>query len=162
METRLRRRVTQEGGRRQEAGEGLQHRPAGPTEDAEGGQGDLRLGLHLLQMHLLGASSSAFPEDGALLGKPKRRQKDVTLDWPLLTCVTFIHICLSQMGPSVLATPPCIPRSVTLLSQWLSGKESACNAGAMGDAGLIPGWGRSPGGGHGNPLQYSCLENPME
>ena len=29
-----------------------------------------------------------------------------------------------------------------------------------GDAGLIPGW-RSPGGGHGNPLQYSCLENPM-
>ena len=28
------------------------------------------------------------------------------------------------------------------------------------DAGLIPGFGRSPGGGHGNPLQYSCLENP--
>ena len=30
-----------------------------------------------------------------------------------------------------------------------------------GDTGLIPGLGRSPGGGHGNPLQYSCLENPM-
>ena len=29
-----------------------------------------------------------------------------------------------------------------------------------GDVGLIPGWGRSPGGGHGNPLQYPCLENP--
>ena len=29
-------------------------------------------------------------------------------------------------------------------------------------SGLIPGWGRSPGGGHGNPLQYSCLLNPME
>ena len=27
---------------------------------------------------------------------------------------------------------------------------------------LIPGWGRAPGGGHGNPLQYSCLENPMD
>ena len=39
------------------------------------------------------------------------------------------------------------------------GKESACNA---GDLGLIPGSGRSPGGGHGNPLQYSCLENPMD
>jgi len=38
-----------------------------------------------------------------------------------------------------------------------AGKESACNA---GDLGLIPGLGRSPGGGHGNPLQYSCLENP--
>ena len=37
------------------------------------------------------------------------------------------------------------------------GKESACNA---GDLGLIPGLGRSPGEGHGNPLQYSFLENP--
>ena len=39
------------------------------------------------------------------------------------------------------------------------GKEYACNA---GDLGLIPGLGRSPGGGHGNPLQYSCLENPTD
>ena len=31
-----------------------------------------------------------------------------------------------------------------------------------GDAGSIPGWGRSLGGGRGNPLQYSCLENPMD
>ena len=37
-------------------------------------------------------------------------------------------------------------------------KESACNA---GDACLIPGSGRSPGGGNGSPLHYSCLENPM-
>ena len=36
-------------------------------------------------------------------------------------------------------------------------KKSACN---VEDLGLIPGLGRSPGGGHGNPLQYSCLENP--
>ena len=39
------------------------------------------------------------------------------------------------------------------------GKESACNA---GDLGLIPGSGRSPGEGNGNPLHYSCLENSME
>ena len=39
------------------------------------------------------------------------------------------------------------------------GKESACNA---GDSGLIPGSGRSPEGGNSNPLQYSCLENPMD
>ena len=38
-------------------------------------------------------------------------------------------------------------------------KESACNA---GDPGLIPGWGRSPGEGNGNPLQYSCPENSMD
>ena len=45
---------------------------------------------------------------------------------------------------------------------WLRGKESACNAEATGDAGLISESGRSPGGGHGNPLQYSCPENPMD
>ena len=45
------------------------------------------------------------------------------------------------------------------LPQWLS--TSACNAGDTGDAGLIPGSGRSPGGGHGNLLQYSCQESPM-
>ena len=38
-------------------------------------------------------------------------------------------------------------------------KESACNA---GDLGWVPGLGRSPGGGHDNSLQYSCLENPMD
>ena len=43
---------------------------------------------------------------------------------------------------------------------WLSGKEFAYNGGDTGDLGSIPGSGRSPGGGHGNPLQYSCLENP--
>ena len=41
-------------------------------------------------------------------------------------------------------------------------KESACNAGVAEDTDLIPGLGRSPGGGHGNPLQYSCLENSMD
>ena len=42
------------------------------------------------------------------------------------------------------------------------GKESACNAGDTGDMGLITGLGRSPGGGQGNPFQYSCLENPRD
>ena len=60
------------------------------------------------------------------------------------------------------------PRAQTWTPNWGSlggfpcssgGKESACNA---GDLGSIPGSGRSPGGGNGNPLQYSCLENPMD
>ena len=46
---------------------------------------------------------------------------------------------------------------------WFPGgsevKESACNS---GDLGSIPGWGRSPGEGNGKPLQYSCMENPMD
>ena len=41
-------------------------------------------------------------------------------------------------------------------------KNPPVNAGNIRDVGSIPGSGRSPGGGHGNPLQYSCLENPMD
>ena len=48
------------------------------------------------------------------------------------------------------------------LSWWLSNKESACDTGAARDPGLIPGSGRSSGGGHGNPLQCSCPENPTD
>ena len=51
---------------------------------------------------------------------------------------------------------------VEFLLQLFSGKESTCNAGAAGDSGLIPGLGRFPGGGHGNPIQYPCLENPVD
>ena len=43
-----------------------------------------------------------------------------------------------------------------------SGKEPACQSGDIWDAGSIHGLGRSPGGGHCNPLQYSCLESPMD
>ena len=41
-------------------------------------------------------------------------------------------------------------------------KESTCNARNAEELGSIPGLGRYPGGGHGNPLQYSCLENPID
>ena len=46
--------------------------------------------------------------------------------------------------------------------RWLSGKEPTCSAGDIGDTGSISESETSPGGGHGNPLQYSCLENPMD
>ena len=45
------------------------------------------------------------------------------------------------------------------LPLWFNGKESACQA---EDVGSIPGSGRSPGEGNGNPLQYSCQDNPMD
>ena len=41
-------------------------------------------------------------------------------------------------------------------------KNQSINAGNAGDTGLVPGSGRAPGGGNGNPLQYSCLENRMD
>ena len=61
-------------------------------------------------------------------------------------------IWFSHSGPLL----PC-PNHPQGLPKWLRGKESACN---VGDVGLIPGSGRSPEEGHGNPLQYSCLGNP--
>ena len=47
-------------------------------------------------------------------------------------------------------------------SWWLRGKESACNAGVAGDTVSTSGLGKSPGGEHSHPLQYSCMENPMD
>ena len=52
--------------------------------------------------------------------------------------------------------------SYTWLPMWYSGKESASSTGGVRDKGSIPGWGRSPGVGNGNPLQYSCLENSID
>ena len=46
------------------------------------------------------------------------------------------------------------------VAQWV--KNPPANSGDIRDSGLIHGLGRSPGGGHGNPFQYSCLENPMD
>ena len=48
------------------------------------------------------------------------------------------------------------------LPVWLSGKESDCDAGDTGDMCSVPGLGRYHGGGNGNPLQNSCLGNPMD
>ena len=53
----------------------------------------------------------------------------------------------------------CSPMFIEGFPGGSDGKESSCNA---RDLGSIPGLGRSPGGGHGNPLQYSCLGNPMD
>ena len=47
-------------------------------------------------------------------------------------------------------------------SDFPGGTDSKASAYNEGDQGSIPGSGRSPGEGHGNPLQYSCLENPMD
>ena len=61
------------------------------------------------------------------------------------------HLLLSYIFITITPTP-----------WWLSGKESGCKAGNKRDVGLIPGLGRCPGEGNGNPLQYSCLGNSMD
>ena len=52
--------------------------------------------------------------------------------------------------------------SLVMVMAFLGGTVVKNLPANVGDAGSIPGSGRSPGGGNGNPLQYSCLENPMD
>ena len=61
----------------------------------------------------------------------------------LLILTTSIHLFRTSQVALVVKNPP-------------------ANAGDIRDMGSIPGWGRSPGGGHANPLQYSCLQNSMD
>ena len=56
----------------------------------------------------------------------------------------------------------CVLNFCLLLTVVLVVKDPPASAGDIGDTGLILGSGRSPGGGHGNPLQYASLENPMD
>ena len=70
-----------------------------------------------------------------------------------------------QLSSLVSTEMPWVFFSITLrigLPWWFSSKDSTCSEGDSGDLGSIPGSGRSPGRGHGNPLQYSCLENPVD
>ena len=60
--------------------------------------------------------------------------------------------------PEVGEPPDCLG----LDTDGSSGKQYTCSVGDTGDAGSNPGSGRSRGGEHGNPLLYSCLENPMD
>ena len=61
----------------------------------------------------------------------------------LLICLYYLHMCIYYMG-------------------FPGGSEAKASASNVGDPCSIPGLGRSPGEGKGNPLQYSCLENPMD
>ena len=68
------------------------------------------------------------------------------------------HVSVSKMEPLQSVVNQRHLQNGPMLLRWLSGKESTCQA---GDEGRILGLGRSPGEGNGNPLQYSCLGNPI-
>ena len=86
----------------------------------------------------------------------QKRTQEVLLKHGMVESLRKERQHLKQMGRGQVITSsyddPRLPR-------WLIHKESACN---VGDPGSIPRSGRSPGGGNGYPLQYSCLENPMD
>ena len=99
----------------------------------------------------LGPQPSPF-----LLQTPRSMIPSLGSAWVLLMWGNFWSSLLWRAPTLFLADLPGL-REGTAFPGGSDSKESACNA---GDLGLIPRLGRSPGGGHGNPLQYSCPENP--
>ena len=100
----------------------------------------------------------------------------MVFSWPLSAHLTLLRIFQAHLSFSQLPFQPSGRRTIGSslvwwgkniwginpvigLPHWLRGKESTRNA---GDVGSIPGSGRSPGGGHGYPLLYPCLKNPMD
>ena len=72
----------------------------------------------------------------------------------------FTYVCVTDIYVCIFVCLSCT--SLYYFPDGSVGEESACNAGGTGDVGSIPGSGISSRGGHGNPLQYSCLENLMD
>ena len=73
-----------------------------------------------------------------------------------------ISIQLPLINSKFLATNHCLRSCKLKNSRTLVVKNPSANAGDVRHAGSVPGLGKSPGGGHGNSLQYACLENPMD
>ena len=84
------------------------------------------------------------------------RSKHLLISWLQLPCAVILKPKKRKICHCFHFSPIDLPFDFPHSSV---GKESACN---VGDLGLIPGLGRSPGEGNGNPFQHSCLENPMD
>ena len=79
----------------------------------------------------------------------------------LLTTLGYLEYLCFSLRP-IFFNPCCALESSLVEASGSAGKESACHAGDTGDVVSTPGSERSPEGGHGDPLQCSCLENPMD
>ena len=118
--------------------------------------------MHYLSLLLFSMTSKV------LLGHPAPLMLLPLLSCLALTLFTLYYLSLLHASKALLSLywTTCIYFEPSILSlglpRWLSSKESACSTGDTGDVGSIPVLGRSPGGGHGNWLQYPCLENPMD
>ena len=91
---------------------------------------------------------------------------DIRLESPLTDSICCGRLLTGIFYTVDLSSFPQLVLEQVLIKSGLSWqpsrKESACNAAAAEALNLIPGWGRSPAAGHGNPLQYSCLQTPMD
>ena len=86
---------------------------------------------------------------------------DACGSWPVLRGIRW-KLILASHHSFPLVTALSFEKRQASLGGFPCGSDGKESASCVGDPGSIPGWGRSPGGGHGNPLLYSCLENPMD
>ena len=120
--------------------------------------------------------SSLLPPHTILLGcpsalAPRIQYRASNLDWQLVSYMIFYMFqCHSPKFPT-LSLSHRVHKTVLYFRKafmvndsmaFPSGSDSKVSAYNAGDTGSIHGWGRSPGEGNVNPLQYSCLENPMD
>ena len=106
------------------------------------------VGCHFLLQCVKVKSESEVTQSCPTLSDPM----DCSLPGSSIHGIFQVRVLECERSSNLETSPRWLPR-------WLSGKESACRA---GDAGSIPGLGRSPGERNGNPFQYSCLGNPMD
>ena len=103
-----------------------------------------------------------FIEQFQIHSKIDRRHK--VFQYTLCTCTRIYSLVLKiphQSGTCVTTDDPALTHHNLCFPDGSVGKESSCSARDTGDGSSIPGLERSPGGGNDNPLQYSCLENPL-
>ena len=115
-------------------------------------------------MHILGIGSfSFFGHPHTLVGKVVVLSLSyILILFTYISWWTSIHQKYEEVWAWYLGETFESGKDTNRLPRRLSSKESAHNSGEAEDSGFIPGSGRSPRGRHGNPLQYSCSENPMD
>ena len=134
-------------------------------------------GLHFLlqeispskdQTHLPHWQADSVPlvSPGILVENCSSYVSQRTCQWPLADKTLGAHVKIPVPSKSNHLSLPVFAGArvishVSWVSKWRSGKESACHCRDSGDMESIPGLGRSPAVGNGNPLQYACLENSM-
>ena len=126
-------------------------------------------GTHMLAKQVKHLSSTGGTQDHKInlrkSWKPEdQRAVEKTGRIPIFSCLPTSVMFLWQSA-FLFLLPLCLftlVRFIQASQVALVVKNPSANAGDTGDAGLISGLGRSPGEGNGNPLQYSCLENPMD
>ena len=86
----------------------------------------------------------------------------ILLDFFKVLCCKIKNVFLGFPGGIVIKNLPCNAGDTALIPDFPSGSDGKVSAYNAGDLGSIPESGRCPGEGNGNPLQYSCLENPRQ